>query len=364
MLKSPALRIGIVGAGVMAEYHVTGYRKAGAEVVAIADRNPEAGTRFARKMEIPEVYASLTELLARCHVDAVSVITPNKFHRELAIEALEHGCHVFCEKPPALSAAETMEMKLAAERNGKLLSFNFNNRAREESRAVMDYIRSGEMGRINSAQAVWMRRSGIPGFGGWFTSKSLSGGGPLIDLLHMMDLALYFMGYPEPEWVLAQTFDDFISNRNFKGVWGIPDGKNGVTDVENACHAFLRFRSSQVLFVRSSWAEMIEREEIYVSLQGSRAGALIRRRFDRDGVDLTSRDDTRLFTCEHGRQVNRNIILPKDEMMGRIDSIGNFVNAIRGEEPALVTPDEAVSLMRIIDGIYRSAREGAPVRFD
>ena len=231
MLKSPALRIGIVGAGVMAEYHVTGYRKAGAEVVAIADRNPEAGTRFARKMEIPEVYASLTELLASCHVDAVSVITPNKFHRELAIEALEHGCHVFCEKPPALSAAETMEMKLAAERNGKLLSFNFNNRAREESRAVMDYIRSGEMGRINSAQAVWMRRSGIPGFGGWFTSKSLSGGGPLIDLLHMMDLALYFMGYPEPEWVLAQTFDDFISNRNFKGVWGIPDGENGVTEV-------------------------------------------------------------------------------------------------------------------------------------
>jgi predicted dehydrogenase len=84
--------------------------------------------------------------------------------------------------------------------------FNFNNRARPESYAMMEYINQGVVGTINSCQAKWIRRTGIPGFGGWFTTKALSGGGPLIDLLHMVDLGLYFMGYPEPAHVLARTF--------------------------------------------------------------------------------------------------------------------------------------------------------------
>ena len=75
----------------------------------------------------------------------------------------------------------------AAKSSGKELMFNFNNRARPESYAIMEKINAGEIGTINSAQAKWCRRTGIPGFGGWFTTKALSGGGPLIDLLHMLD---------------------------------------------------------------------------------------------------------------------------------------------------------------------------------
>ena len=356
-----SIKLAVIGCGVMADYHLEGYRKAGADVVAVVDRNPLKAEAYAEKWKIPYKFHTIKELFDVIDVDGVSIITPNCFHKEMAIETLERGAHVFCEKPPALNADEVVEMKNAADKAGKILTFNFNNRIREESKALMEYIRHGEIGRINSAQAVWIRRAGIPGFGGWFTNRAVSGGGPLIDLIHMLDLALYFMGYPEPDCILAQTFRDFISNKDFKGVWGIPDVENGVTDVENACHGFIRFKTGQVLFVRSSWAEMIQREEVYVTLQGTKAGAFIRRRFDADGIDLTCIDESKLFTCEHGRQVNRNIITPKDPTMGRTLSPLHFVNAIRGLEKPLVTPDEAIRLMRIIDGIYRSAAEGRAV---
>src|SRR5690606_26098934 len=138
--------------------------------------------------------------------------------------------------------------------SGKRLMFNFNNRARPESFAMRRYVDDGTIGHINSAQAKWIRRAGIPGFGGWFTNKSLAGGGPLIDLLHMVDLAMFLMDYPEPAHVLGQTYDDFISNKDFKGPWGIPDNAAGVNDVECAAHGFVTFKSGQSLTLQVSWA--------------------------------------------------------------------------------------------------------------
>jgi predicted dehydrogenase len=358
-----SLKIGIVGAGGMARYHIPGFRAAGAEVVALADSSADARLRASEAYAVPETYASLGEMLAaRKDIGAVSIITPNKFHMPLAVEALGAGRHVFCEKPPALNAAETESMIDAARRAGKRLQFNFNNRARPETLALMEYMKAGEIGRVNSAQALWARRAGVPGYGGWFTNKSLSGGGPVIDLLHMLDLALYFMGYPEPEWVIAQTFDDFIADKAFKGPWGIPDLAGGVTDVESACHGFIRFKGGQVLSLRSSWAEMTEREIVSMSFQGTKAGGLVERVFGRDGLDDTSVDRCLLFTVEHGKQVNRNIVLPQDESMGRLGSAENFVHAIEGGEEPLNKPEEALRLMRIVDAVYASAREGKPVR--
>lgn len=355
------IKIGIVGAGGMADYHISGFREAGAEVVAIADQNTEKCNSFAAIHQIGKTFSSLTQMLNSAELDAVSVITPNKFHLPLVEEALMAGKHVFCEKPPALNAAETIRMRNAADRAGKTLMFNFNNRARLESQAMMDYIASGEVGRINSAQAFWMRRTGIPGFGGWFTNKAMSGGGPVIDLLHMIDLALYFMGYPEPEYVLGQTFNDFIGDKSFKGPWGIPDVVGGVTDVEAACHGFIRFKTGQILSVRNSWAEMIKQEEVSVTFQGQKAGGMVQRLFGIDGNDDTAIDTCELYVQEHGRSVNRDIVTARDKSMGRIGSAANFVRVLKGEAAPLNKPDEAVRLMQIIDAIYRSAESGKPV---
>lgn len=359
---SKSLKIGIIGAGSMLSYHVQGFRRAGADILAVTDAHIASATKAAGQWDIPQVFDSVDSMLSSVpELDAVSIIVPNKFHKPLAEHCLKAGKHVFCEKPPGLNAAEVEEMIAAATASGRTLQFNFNNRARPEALAIKAYLDDGTIGSINSAQARWIRRTGIPGFGGWFTTKALSGGGPLIDLLHMIDLAMYFMGYPEPAHVLGQTFDDFISDRSFKGPWGIPDRADGVTDVETAAHGFVTFKTGQILSLQVSWAEMIRREEVSVVFQGRKAGGKVERLFGVDGIDATAIDTCEIYTQENGRSVNRTILPDPCEDMGRIASAANFVHALRGEAAPLNTPDQALKLMRIIDAVYSSAQQARPI---
>jgi predicted dehydrogenase len=357
-----AIKVGVIGAGGMLQYHAAGFRAAGAEIIAVADPAAGAAAKAAAKWAIPQAFESVEAMLENCpQLDAVSIIVPNKFHAPLALQCLKAGKHVFCEKPPALKAVEVAEMITAADAAGKKLMFNFNNRARPEAQAMQRYVADGTIGTINSAQAKWIRRTGIPGFGGWFTTKELSGGGPVIDLLHMIDLALYLMGYPEPAHVLANTFDTFITDKNFKGPWGIPDRADGVNNVEAAAHGFVTFKTGQVLTIQASWAEMIKREEVSVVFQGTAAGGKVERLFGRDGLDETAIDSCELYTQENGHSVNRSIIVPACEDMGRSLSASNFIHAIEGTAAPLNTPDQALRLMQIIDALYLSAASGKPV---
>ncbi len=358
-----AIRIGVIGAGGMSAYHVPGFRAGGAEVAAIADVNFSAAQAAAEKFGIQKAYADVAEMLASEKLDAVSVITPNKFHKPLVLQALKAGKHVFCEKPPALNAAEMKQMAAAAKKAGCTLMFDFNNRARPESCAMKKAIDTGKVGKINSAQALWIRRTGIPGFGGWFTTKALSGGGPVIDLLHMIDLALYFMDYPEPAYVLANTFDDFMGDKRFKGPWGIPDRANGTCDVESAAHGFVTFKNGAVLYLRTAWAELNKREEVSVTFQGTKAGGLVRRLFGTDGLDETAEDVCELYTMSKtGARIDKTVASQPDETMGRIRAAQNFILTLRGKEKPLNTPDQAVKLMKIIDAIYASAAQKAPIK--
>ncbi len=356
------LKAGIIGAGGIIGYHINGYIKAGVDVVAISDPQIERAELQAKKFRIPKVFSSYEEMLKKItEIEVVSVCIPNKIHASVSINCLKSGKNVFCEKPPALNANETIKMVKAAKDSGRILMFDFNNRARPESQALMGYIKNGTIGKINSAQALWIRRCGIPGFGGWFTQKTFSGGGPVIDLLHMIDLSLYFMRFPEPKWVLAQTFNDFSTNPEFKGPWGILDGEGGKMDVETSAHAFIKFQDDQVLFARNSWAEMNKREEVSVTFQGTKSGGMLKRLFQRDGIDETALDECELYTQENGHPVNRKIIVEPDEKMGRERAVINFVNTVCKKEEPFSLPEEAVILMKIIDAIYLSAEKGVPV---
>src|SRR5687768_5398761 len=112
-----AKKIGIVGAGWMAAYHVAGFRAAGAEVVAIVDMNESAAKAAAVKYGVDKTFSKPKDAYDGIKdLDAVSIITPNAFHHPLVMEALAHGKHVFCEKPPALNAADVIEMEAAAQK--------------------------------------------------------------------------------------------------------------------------------------------------------------------------------------------------------------------------------------------------------
>jgi predicted dehydrogenase len=177
----------------------------------------------------------------------------------------------------------------------------------------------------------------------------------------MVDLAMYFMGFPEPAHALGQTFDDFIDDKSFKGPWGIPDQIDGTTDVEAAAHGFVTFKTGQVLSLQVSWAEMVKREEVSVVFQGTQAGGKVERLFGTDGVDATAIDTCELYTQENGQSVDTTIEVEACEDMGRERSAANFIRAIEGTEEPLNTPLQALRLMQTIDAIYESALSGKPV---
>ena len=139
------LVVGIVGAGGITNYHIPAYQEAGAKIIAISDLVIEMAEGQAETYGIPNTFASMEEMLKGCpEIQAVSVCVPNKFHAEVSLACLNAGKHVFCEKPPALNAQEAANMAKAAADNGKILMFDFNNRARPEAQALMKYIENGD----------------------------------------------------------------------------------------------------------------------------------------------------------------------------------------------------------------------------
>src|SRR5438874_9996013 len=149
-----------------------------AEVVAVADVDPERAKTMAEKYGIPQVYGSYEELLARAAVDAVSVALPVFLHAPATIAALEAGKHVLCEKPMARSGAEAQAMVDAAKRSGKKLAVYWRNRFGARAMKAQQLIDTGELGQIYYTRTIGLRWRGRPGFdarmqsfGRWFGSK-------------------------------------------------------------------------------------------------------------------------------------------------------------------------------------------------
>ena len=205
-------RVGIIGAGKMCQGgHLPAYDKIDeCEIVAICDINEDRLYSFKDRYPKAKLYTDFREMIEAEELDCVDICTPNNIHSIAAIYALEHGIHVLTEKPDAINASEAEKMKAAAEKSGKVLMAIRNNRYRPTTKFLKEFIANGEMGEIYAGRCGWIRRRGIPGWGGWFTDKEQSGGGPLIDLgVHLIDLAMYIMGNPKPITVSGSTYSKF-----------------------------------------------------------------------------------------------------------------------------------------------------------
>ncbi|MBQ9408078.1 MAG: Gfo/Idh/MocA family oxidoreductase, partial [Clostridia bacterium] len=184
------LRIAVIGTGGMGTNHVRWWAEnPRAEVVALCDLKTEKCARALERANLSSdipIFADYKELIDSQTLDAVDICTSNDFHSIIAVYAFEKGLHVFSEKPDAINAHEALRMKEASEKAGKLLMVMRNNRYYSNSRYLKQFIEDGKAGEIYCGRCGWIRRRGIPGKGGWFTTKAKSGGGPLIDLgVHM-----------------------------------------------------------------------------------------------------------------------------------------------------------------------------------
>ena len=210
------LRVGLVGIGGMGSNHLRcQLGNPRVEVVAICDILPEKMQAAKERFNIPNIpcYTDFKDMIDTEQLDAVDISTPNYLHSIVAVYAMEKGLHVFCEKPDAVSVEEALKMKEASERTGKILMVMRNNRYYTNSQYLKKLITAGECGEIYCGRCGWIRRRGIPGRGGWFTTKAQSGGGPLIDLgVHMIDLAMWLMGNPKPVSVSGCTYNKFANN--------------------------------------------------------------------------------------------------------------------------------------------------------
>ncbi|MCX8052848.1 MAG: Gfo/Idh/MocA family oxidoreductase, partial [Armatimonadetes bacterium] len=204
------IRVGIVGTGI-GRHHARGYQKCpDVEIRAFCDIDETRARRCAEEYGARDVYTDFREMMKDPEIDAVSVCTPNALHAPVTITAFEAGKHVICEKPLATNAADGRAMVEAGKKAGKIFMMAFNNRFRGDTQLLKKCIEAGELGEIYYAKTGWLRRKGIPGMGGWFTTKSMSGGGPLIDLgVHVLDLTLWLMGNPKPTYVLGSSYAKF-----------------------------------------------------------------------------------------------------------------------------------------------------------
>jgi predicted dehydrogenase len=339
-----------IGAGGIATWkHLPGYSKLdNVEICAVADISPDALKAMKAKYTEIRTYTDHLEMLKKEKPDIVSVCTPNKFHMANTIDAFESGAHVHCEKPVAMNADEASKMIEASEKTGKKLMVGLNNRFSNEAFFIRDYISKGNIGEIYHVRCGWRRRRGIPGMGGWFTNKQLSGGGPLIDLgVHMIDIAMYMMDSPEPVTVSASTYRKFegVKTRNMN----LPEpGKDGVFDVEDLAVGFIRFDSGASMSFEISFAlNSEEREERFYELFGTKGGV--------------SYKNGKLKIQTEINDTIVDIIPDTDYKEDALDEFGHFIDVIEGRAENISPAEDALKMMKLIDATYESAEKGKEV---
>ncbi len=354
------LRLGIVGCGaIFKNAHLPAWLaiKDEVEIVAACDI-------IAERTNIDELdgvskdikkYTDYRDLLADKDVDMVDICTPNYLHTIVAASALNAGKHVITEKPDAVSIAEMEKVIEAEKKSGKVYMSVRNNRHFEVTKYFKKYIDEGNCGEFYCGRCGWIRRRGIPGKGGWFTTKSQSGGGPLIDLgAHMIDLALYFMGNPKVVSVSGCTYTKFADSNLSDSEHSMFGDKitDGVFDVEDLAMGFIKFENGACLQVECSWASNIYKEKNFVELRGTKGGL----RFS-----ASDTEDNIIVSEQNGTLID---IKPKVSFKsGHNGAIKHFVDVVNGKAKPDYTSDQGLNLTKIFDALYESAKTGKEVLF-
>lgn len=350
------LRVGIVGTGSLAGVHIQAYRTNPAvEITSVCDINGVRARQFASDNGIGRAYDDYRDMVQAGDVDAISIVTWNNSHAPIAIAALEAGKHVLCEKPPALNAAQAVQMAEAARRSGRLLMFGFVKRFSQYVQVMKEYIDKGELGEIYYAKTGYLRRCGNPG--GWFAAKSLSGGGPLIDLgVHIIDLSMYLMGKPKPVSVFGNT-DSSVGNRaNIKGYssnwYKAVDFDVKKNEVEDFANAIVKFENGASLYFETSWTMHIKKDLTYCRIYGDKGGAELEPEFEiyteKNNYMLDSKPVLDSYTFEQGKSFSAEI--------------NHFVDCILNGTPCICPAEDGVTIMKIFDAVYESARTGELVK--
>lgn len=353
------LQVGVVGSGRIVEraHLVVLGEMPDVRVIGLVDSDGERAQEMARRFGIPVVCPGMDELL-NLDLDVVLVACPNHLHAAMSIAALEAGAHVLCEKPMATSSAKAMAMAEAAEYSGRELMIGFTNRFRPEVVALADAIREGHLGEIVSIRCGWLRQSGIPGLGTWFTDSAQAGGGALTDLgSHMIDLALWLGG--KQELLSASCVVDRKMNAQVEAAWYAPIGPLAAAsgDVEVSARGFVILDGPLDVFVEVSWACAVPHDRTYIHLIGEKGSARLETVF---GFSPSGhRPEYPLQIWVNGQPATQKIAGSADLLQPYRDQWRHFIDSLNAGRSLHSWLHDSLATVRVVEAMYQSANQTA-----
>lgn len=297
------------------------------------DKAQEAGALYG----ISKIYTDYRELLRDPGIDVVHICTPHYLHAPMAVEALQAGKHVLCEKPMALTAADCERMLEAEQLSERQLGICFQNRYNESSAYMKQLIDSGELGAVLGArgQVTWNREPeyyiGSPWRGKWKTA----GGGVLINqAIHTFDLLQWLAGP-------VSTVEAGISTKRLKGTIEVEDtvdiymtGESGERFVFYATNGYVRNAPVELEIIC---------EHGSVTMKGN--------------VVVTEKAGERFV-----KDYSEGIVLGKDYWgSGHGLLIDDFYQSVLQGEEFFVNGREAAASVRLLEAVYRSANMGMAI---
>jgi len=198
-------RLGFLGLGWIGRHRLRAIVESGAgEVAALADVDPTALAEARTLAPDAQVAGSLESLL-EMSLDGVVIATPSALHARETARALSGGCAVFCQKPLGRDASEVESVIAVAREHDRLLGVDFSYRYTEGMQRARELVRSGELGKVYAVDLTFHNAYGPDK--PWFYDATQSGGGALMDLgIHLVDLALWVLDFPEPHGVASQLY--------------------------------------------------------------------------------------------------------------------------------------------------------------
>ena len=322
------VKIGVIGLGGVAQLvHLPNLTKIpNVDLTAVAEINKSRRQIISDKFNVKQIYSNHKEMLSKSDVEAVIIATPTSTHTEIAIDCLNAGKDVLVEKPLAISHQEAKKIVDVAKKNKKKLMVGMNLRYRPDTMLLRSFINTNEIGEPFYIKCGWIRKQSSNEK--WFTKKQESGGGVIIDLgIHLLDLALWLLDYPEISSVSTQNF--FHNTKN-------------VEDTSINC---IKCKNSAVINLEVSWSLPVEKDHFFLDVYGTKGSFSsnpfsLYKRVENDYINLTP------------TQVDNPTVLFKKSYLNELKS---FIGAIRGLNPVFSPGEEAIERMKIIEAMYQSA---------
>ena len=349
-MRGSKVRVAVIGCGAQGRNHLTAYRRDPAvDVVAVCDIDPRRLEETAAEFGVEKCFERYEDLLENDRYDLVSVCTMPVSHHQIVTAALAAGANVLCEKPTAMNATEAAAMVAAARQAGRLLTVGFNMRFLPNAQILKRFVEEGRLGRPVSTRA-WTFATDIPWWGRHYV-KRLSGGGVLASTaVHILDLALWIAGNPEPVAASASMARIFPRKR----ATSAPSPEAAAAfDVEDTFGGHVRFADGSWLTLEGAWGW--DAPEYSYSFEMAGDAATIRF------------EPLRIFAERDGAPFDMTPTVPSDgdwlqRWVRSIDAeVADVVVAVRECREPLVRDREALTIQAIVDALYRSADEGREV---